>query len=171
MSTFSSDIHLSFTRVAQARAMYSDNPVCRDVRFPFESQGPSEVANRVQANVARWYGEMTPYWTTLAPSVRKRLVLRVHQWIAETAFIEGVLRADVMDDLGPGGVLTLALTEVIPLSERERWRPWVRATLRDLRRTLGSPPGLQTEAWWRQLFLGSCNTPAPAWRPTRLRSV
>jgi len=151
--------------------MYSDHPVCPDPGGRFESHGPSATANRVQANVARWYGHMTPYWTTLAPSLRKRLVLRVHQWIAETAFIEGVLRDDVMDDLGPGGMLTRALTDVIPLSDRERWRPWVRGTLRDLRRTLGSPAAMQTEAWWQQLFLGACNTPAPAWRPTHLRSV
>ncbi len=151
--------------------MYSNDPVCREPRVRFETHGPSAAANRVQANVARWYGNMTPYWTALAPSLRKRLVLRVHQWIAEAAFIEGILRDDVTDDLGPGGALTLALMDVIPLAERERWRPWVRGTLRDLRRTLGSPPALQTEAWWRQLFLGPSNTPAPAWRPRHLRSV
>ena len=169
MSTFSSPVHLAFTVVGHAQSMYSDDPIRQDRTVTLE--GPGEATSRVQENVACWYGTMTPYWTTLHPPLRKRLVLRVHHWIAETAFVDGVLRADVLDDLGPGGQLTLALIGVIPAAERERWRPWVRGTLRELRRCLGSPPALQTEAWWRRLFLGPSSTPAPAWRPPHLRSL
>src|SRR5690348_16364245 len=85
MSRFSSGIHLAFTRVAQARAMYSDHPVCPEPGVRFESHGPSATANRVQANVARWYGHMTPYWTTLAPSLRKRQRRPVRRHVAVPA--------------------------------------------------------------------------------------
>ena len=149
--------------------MYSDDPIRQDRTVLLEER--SQKISRVQENVASWYGRMAPYWTTLEPPLRKRLVLRVHQWIAESAFVDGVLRPDVLDDLGPGGQLAIALTEVLPEAERLRWRPWVRATLRELRRCLGSPPTLQTEAWWRRLFLGPSYMPSPAGRPRHLRSL
>jgi hypothetical protein len=151
--------------------MKTDKPLWSDVAFPHHGVGPDDDANRVQTNVARWYGEMAPYWTTLQPLLRRRLVLRVHEWIAESAFVNGVLRLDVTNDLGPGGLLTLALADLVPPGERQAWQPWIRATLRDLRLALGSPPALQTEAWWQRLFLGPSYMQGPGRRRTRLRSV
>jgi hypothetical protein len=149
--------------------MYSDDPVRVDTTVLLEER--SETTSRVHENVACWYGKMAPYWTTLEPPIRKRLVLCVHQWIAESAFVNGALRDDVLDDLGPGGRLAIALTEVVPGADQQHWRPWIRATLRELRRCLGSPPALQTEAWWRRLFLGPSYMRAPVWRPRHLRSL
>lgn len=153
--------------------MTPDEPLCHDDALPLDDIGLDDDANRVQVNVARWYGQMTPYWTTLQPLVRRRLVMRVHQWIAESAFVNGVLRPDVTDDLGPGGRLARALADVIPADQRRRWQPWVRATLRDLRRALTEPASRHTEAWWRRLFLKPSWTSAadPGPGPTGSRSA
>lgn len=151
--------------------MKTDEPLRSDVAFPYDGVGLEDDANRIQANVARWYGEMAPYWTTLQPLVRRRLVLRVHEWIAETAFVNGILRLDVTNDLGPGGLLALALADMVPAAERRAWQPWIRATLRDLRRALGWPPAPQTEEWWQRLFLGPASLQGPRRHRIGLRSV
>jgi hypothetical protein len=171
MSTFSSEVHLHFIEMGHPGAMKPHEPVYHADALALEGLEPDHDATRVQANVARWYGQMTPYWTTLQPLVRRRLVMYVHQWIAETAFVNGVLRADVIDDLGPGGVLACALADLIPADQRQCWQPWVRATLRDLRRALREPPARQTEAWWRRLFLKPSYTLATGPRPTGSRSA
>jgi hypothetical protein len=171
MSTFSSDVHLSLIEMGHPGAMKPDEPLCNGHAVALDDFGPDADANRVQVNVARWYGQMTPYWTTLQPPVRRRLVMRVHQWIAESAFVNGVLRPDVTDDLGPGGLLARALADLIPADQRQRWQPWVRGALRDLRRALSEPPARQTEAWWHRLFLKPSWTSAGSPGPTGSRSA
>jgi len=115
--------------------------------------------------LTRWYCNMATCWLTVEPAVRRRLILRSHQWLAECVFTPHGVRPGALDALGPGGPLACALAEMIPATERAVWRPWVRLVLHDLRRALRWPPSRQTEAWYRWLFLIPYSVPTPSQRP------
>jgi hypothetical protein len=135
----------------------------RLVRAPLLAASGSSGTDeqRLQATLIRWYGEMAPTWLTIEPLLRRRLVLRAHQWLTESVFTERGIRVDVLEDLSPSGRLAAALTELVPASELERWRPWIRLVLHDFRRALRWPPGRRTEAWCRWLFLIPYGVPGP----------
>jgi hypothetical protein len=114
--------------------------------------GTAEL-RRLQKSLALWYQDMTPSWRSVEPPLRRRLVLRTHQWIVESVFGEDGTPTGTIEDLGPGGRLASALAELVPASEVLYWRPWIRLALHDLRRALRWPPSRRTEAWCRWLFL------------------
>jgi hypothetical protein len=96
---------------------------------------------------------MAQSWRHAEPLQRRQLLFRVHEWIVDSALVDGVVRSNVDDDLGPGGPLATALAELVPTSETQAWRPWIRLVLHDLRRAFRWPASRRTEAWWRWLFL------------------
>ena len=120
----------------------------------------------VVVNVTRWYGEMVPSWLAITPTVRRHLVLHTHQWIVDSVFACGASPARLLDELGPGGALTSGLLALVPAHRLERWRPWIRLVLHDLRRAVASAPPRPTEAWCRWLFLIPYSIPV---RPRRRR--
>ena len=111
--------------------------------------------------LTRWYRSMASCLLGAEPAIRRRLILRSHQWLAECVFSPHGIRPDAVDSLGPGSPLASALAEMIPATERAVWRPWIRLVLRDLRRALHWPPSRQTDAWCRCLFLIPYSVPAP----------
>lgn len=115
--------------------------------------------------LTRWYCNMAQSWLTVEPILRRRLILRSHQWLAESVFTPQGIRPEAVEELGPGGPLASAFAEMIPKAERAIWRPWVRLVLQDLRRALRWPRSRQTEAWYRWLFLIPYSVPMPPRRP------
>ncbi len=104
--------------------------------------------------VARWYRDMTTCWMSAEPLRRRRLVLRVHRWIADRV-LAPMARGQEPEiaDLAVDGVLAMTLTAMIPPRRLGAWRGWISLTLSDLRLALAQPPGVRDEAWARHLFL------------------
>jgi hypothetical protein len=144
----------------------------RLVRVPLLAQaGPTGIdEQRLQAALISWYNDMESCWLTIEPLLRRRLVLRAHQWLTESVFTEHGNRVDVLQGLGPGGRLASALAELVPPGETQRWRPWIRLVLHDLRRALRWPPARRTEAWCRWLFLIPYGVPVPPAVPNMVQA-
>jgi hypothetical protein len=126
---------------------------------PASGEPARRAAGAVEAEVAGWYAQMTPFWMGIEPRLRRTLILRTHQWLVESVFVPGAVHVDVLADLRPDGALALALGSLVPPPERERWRPWTDQLRRDLRRALGGPCAQPSEAWYRALFLMPCRVP------------
>jgi len=104
--------------------------------------------------VGRWYRDMTTCWMTAEPLRRRRLVLRVHRWIADRVLVPMVRGQEpMMADLDADGVLAMTLLSMIPPRRLGAWRGWIVLTLADLRLALAQPPSIRDEAWARHLFL------------------
>ena len=85
---------------------------------------------------------------------RRRLVLRIHRWIAERVLAPIARGEDpVVADLEADGALTATLIYMIPPRKLDAWRFWIFLALADLRLALAQPPMLRDEAWARRLFL------------------
>ena len=140
----------------------------REIPLSPEARPPRTEESRLPVAVTSWYSDMASCWLTMEPLVRRRLTLRAHQWLAKSVFTDHGIRVDVFEDLGPGGRLAAALAEIIPVAEAERWRPWVRLVLHDLRRALRWPPAHRTAAWCRWLFLIPYGAPVPRPQPPSL---
>ena len=104
--------------------------------------------------VARWYRDMTVCWMSAEPLRRRRLVLRVHRWIADRVLIPMARGEEpAVADLDADGVLALTLISMVPPRRLGAWHPWIVLTLADLRLALAQPPTVRDEAWARHLFL------------------
>ncbi len=102
----------------------------------------------------RWYRDMTMCWMTAEPLRRRRLVLRVHRWIADRVLAPMARGQEpAVADLDSDGVLALTLMSMIPPRRLGAWRSWITLTLADLRLALAQPPSIRDEAWARHLFL------------------
>jgi hypothetical protein len=112
-----------------------------------------ECSVQLQVSVTRWYHDMTPTWLAIRPQLRRRLVLRTHQWIVDFVLTRGCAGPAVLEDLAPDGRLGAALGELVPPELEDRWSTWIRLVLHDLRRALVAPPSPPSEAWCRWLFL------------------
>ena len=106
------------------------------------------------SGIERWYRDMTRSWMTAEPLCRRRLVLRVHRWIADRVLLP-VARGQEPDvsELEIDGPLAAALASLIPASRRGAWRGWIALTLSDLRLALAQPATIRDETWMRHLFL------------------
>lgn len=116
-----------------------------------ERQVVSALRGISRSGLAEWYSSLAPSWLEVKPAVRRRLMLRVHQWIAERVLTES--GQDVSEDLKAGGALVRSLFALIPPDQLEGWRGWVRSVLVELKRALRWPAGLRNEAWAHWLFL------------------
>jgi hypothetical protein len=104
--------------------------------------------------LGRWYRDMTTCWMTAEPLRRRRLVLRVHRWIADRVLAPMARGQEPqVADLDIDGVLVLTLLSMIPPRRLGDWRGWITLTLADLRLALAQPPSIRDEAWARHLFL------------------
>jgi hypothetical protein len=102
----------------------------------------------------RWYHDMTTCWMSAEPLRRRRLILRVHRWIADRVLVPMTRGQEpATADLEVDGALAMALTDMIPPRRLGAWRGWIALTLADLRLALAQPPALRDEAWARHLFL------------------
>ncbi|PYM96359.1 MAG: hypothetical protein DME04_02135 [Candidatus Rokuibacteriota bacterium] len=107
-----------------------------------------------EGGLGRWYRDMTTCWMTVEPLRRRRLVLRIHRWIAERVLAPIARGEDpVVADLEADGALTATLIYMIPPRKLDAWRFWIFLALADLRLALAQPPMLRDEAWARRLFL------------------
>ena len=106
------------------------------------------------SGIGRWYRDMTTCWMSAEPLRRRRLVLRVHRWIADRVLVP-LARGQEPDvaDLDANGVLAQTLISMVPPRRLGAWRGWIVLTLADLRLALAQPPTVRDEAWARHLFL------------------
>ena len=107
-----------------------------------------------RVGLVEWYASLAPSWLDVEPPVRRLLMLRTHQWIAESMLTPR--REDMpaaADDLKPGGALVRSLLALIPSGQPDDWRGWVRLVVLELKRALRWPAAKRNEAWAHWLFL------------------
>ncbi len=110
----------------------------------------------------RWYRAMAGTWLAIRPRRRRTLVLETHRWLAaRLAGGDGGGLALAAADLEEDGDLARRLAACVPVAEAERWRPWIRLVLHDLRRALAQRGARRDETWERWLFLIPYSVPAP----------
>jgi hypothetical protein len=128
---------------------------------PGPLEGPSSVLARLARRGARqpvnerrllaWYRDMLPCWLGADPPIRRRLIFIFHRWIAHQVLeTEGREPRAFASGLRPGR-LPYLLLRAVPVTERDRWRPWVRLVVADLRLALTQRAA--HEAWIKWLFL------------------
>jgi hypothetical protein len=106
------------------------------------------------AGLAEWYLALASCWLGAEPPIRRRLILEVHDWIAERVFEPGpAVRRRALAEVGPGATLERRLLALIPPGEMETWGAWPARVASELRRALGRPPAERNEAWAHSLFL------------------
>jgi hypothetical protein len=106
-----------------------------------------------RAGLVEWYASLAPSWLEVEPAMRRRLMLRTHQWIAERVLTPGRQTVPPAADLKPGGALVRSLFALIPPGQRDEWRCWIRLVFVQLKRALHWPAAKRTEAWAYWLFL------------------
>jgi hypothetical protein len=101
-----------------------------------------------------WYASLASSWLEVEPAMRRLLMLRVHQWIAERVLTPR--RQDTppaAEDLKLGGPLVQSLFALIPPCELDNWRGWIRLVVVELKGALRWPAAKRNEAWAHWLFL------------------
>jgi len=118
-----------------------------------------EVTGRV--SLVAWYASLESRWLDVEPAVRRLLMLRIHQWIAERVLTSGDQDlSPAVEDLTPGGMLDLSLSPLIPPGEVDDWRGWVQLVVAQLKDVLQWPAARRNEAWAHWLFLIPCSQQA-----------
>lgn len=114
------------------------------------------------AGLCHWYQDMAPVWLSAQPLTRRRLVLRVHRWIADE-ILAPMSRGEPPSagDLRPGGRFGWTLFRTVPRCEAALWDGWIRLALVDLQHALAWPPPRRSEVWLRWLFLIPYSLPVP----------
>jgi hypothetical protein len=101
-----------------------------------------------------WYVSLASSWLEVEPAVRRLLMLRTHQWIAERVLTpKRQNRPPVADDLKPGGPLVRSLVALVPPGQLDDWRGWIRLVVVELKGALRWPTAKRNEAWAHWLFL------------------
>jgi hypothetical protein len=104
--------------------------------------------------LVEWYASLAPSWLEAEPALRRRLILRIHRWIAERVLTgRGRGASSAAEDLRPGGALVRSLVALIPPDQLDDWRGWIRPVLVQLKRALQWPVEQRNEAWAHWLFL------------------
>ena len=101
-----------------------------------------------------WYVSPSSSWLEVQPAMRRLLMLRTHQWIAERVLTPR--RADMppaAEDLKPGGALVQSLICLIPPAQLGDWRGWIQLVVVELKQALRWPSAKRNEAWAHWLFL------------------
>jgi hypothetical protein len=115
-----------------------------------------------QRGLVAWYLDLAPFWLATKPRLRRRLLLRTHQWIAERVMSADREPRVVALELEPDGVLARVLIELVPSEEREGWTDWIRLVVSDLKRALRRPTAERNLAWAHWLFLIPYSIPLSA---------
>jgi hypothetical protein len=138
-------------------------PPEREVLYAEMARLIAPVARKAsQRELVTWYLSLASCWLGATPRLRRRLLLRTHQWIAERVMSPDQELRAAAEELEPGGALTRALTELVPSDERDGWRNWIRLVVTDLRRALRRPLAERNEAWAHWLFLIPYSVPLSA---------
>lgn len=155
--------------LGEENAQSGGGPPGRDVEL--ERRVVTALRGTARTALVEWYASLAPSWLEVKPPVRRLLMLRIHQWIAERVLTPR--RQNVppaAEDLKPGGALVRSLFALIPPGQLDDWRCWIRLVLVELKRALHWPAAERTEAWAHWLFLipyteqvtpGSAGHPAP----------
>jgi hypothetical protein len=162
-------------RLAQLRDIVATRLVGREADAPPRREprprdaAPAGLA--VSPTLLDWYRDLSPCWLGAEPRVRRRLILKTHQWIVERV-LAPIARGErpTVADLAPNGRLVWSLVRVVPAGELDVWKPWIRLTLADLERALAWPPARRTEAWVRWLFFIPYSIPVTGRRPAGVAS-
>lgn len=120
----------------------------------FERRVMAALHRTGRVGLVDWYASLIPSWLEVGPPVHRLLMLRIHQWIAERVLMphrQGM--PPVAEDLKAGGTLVRSLLALIPRSERDHWRGWIRLVVVDLKRALRWPAAKRNDAWAHWLFL------------------
>ncbi len=142
----------------QAGATRAGSPVQREL--------DAALAHGDWHGLSDWYRQMAPCWVRIEPTLRRRLVLRIHRLIVERVLIP-LARGDGANvdalvagpSLGPEGSLERALERNIPPADVDAWRPWIQAVLAALHRALAEPDARRTASWARWLFFVPLSIP------------
>jgi len=119
-------------------------------RGAFAAPAPS---GDTPGSLVAWYMGLIPHWMGAEPGVRRRLLLRTHEWIVDRVLAPGAGLSGAAADLRPGGALTRLLIDLVPADEVERWRHFIYLVIANLRHALLLPVTRRNEAWVRWLFL------------------
>jgi hypothetical protein len=115
--------------------------------------GLRAAAGAISPTLLDWYRDMAPCWLGAEPQIRRRLILKTHQWIVERVLLPMARGQRPMTaDLEPTGRLVWRLVRIVPPGELNAWKGWIRLTINDLQRALAWPEGRRTQAWARWLF-------------------
>src|SRR5438552_9990773 len=110
--------------------------------------------------VARWYRDMTVCWMSAEPLRRRRLVLRVHRWIADRVLIPMARGEEpAVADLDADGVLALTLISMVPPRRLGARHPWIVLTLADRRLAPVPPPAVRHQGLARRSVRHPCRMP------------
>jgi len=111
------------------------------------------ASGKPPSSLVTWYLGLIPHWMGAKPSLKRRLLLRTHQWIVERVLGPDVGLAAVALDLRADGALTQILTELVPANAAPDWHHFIRLVVANLRHALLLPVARRNEAWVRWLFL------------------
>jgi len=111
------------------------------------------AAGSIPSSLLTWYLGLIPYWMEATPGMKRRLLLRTHQWIVDRVLAPEVTLAAALGDLRPDGDLTETLNALVPAGETGEWRHFIRVLVANLRHALQLPVTRRNEAWVRWLFL------------------
>jgi len=107
----------------------------------------------IPSSLLTWYLGLIPYWMEATPVVKRRLLLRTHQWIVDRVLAPEITLAAALGDLRPDGELTQILGALVPADRAAEWRHFIRVVVANLRHALQLPVTRRNEAWVRWLFL------------------
>lgn len=122
--------------------------------FELERRVMAALHGTGRAGLVDWYAGLAPSWLDVEPAVRRLLMLRIHQWIAERVLTPR--RRDMplaAEDLKPSGALVRSLFALVPPGQLDHWRGWIRLVVVQLKRALRWPTPKRNDAWTHWLFL------------------
>jgi hypothetical protein len=111
------------------------------------------ASGTIPSSLLTWYLGLIPYWMEATPVLKRRLLLRTHQWIVDRVLAPEITLAAALTDLRPDGDLTQILVALVPADQAMAWRHFIRVVVANLRHALQLPVTRRNEAWVRWLFL------------------
>jgi hypothetical protein len=124
------------------------------LEFEIEREVMAALHDTRRVGLVHWYVSLSSSWLEVEPPMRRLLMLRIHQWIAERVLTPR--RQDgspAREDLKPGGALVQSLFALVPPRELDDWRGWIRLVVVELKQALRWPLAKRNEAWAHWLFL------------------
>ena len=124
------------------------------LEFEIEREVMAALHDTRRVGLVHWYVSLSSSWLEVEPPMRRLLMLRIHQWIAERVLTPRCQDGSpATEDLKPGGALVQSLFALVPPRELDDWRGWIRLVVVELKQALRWPLAKRNEAWAHWLFL------------------
>jgi hypothetical protein len=135
------------------------DPAASDIDL--ERRVVSALHRAARPGLEEWYESLMPSWLEVKPALRRLLMLRTHQWIAERVLAPARRHGPPpAEDLRPDGALVRSLVALLPPGQAGEWRSWIRLVAVEMKRALRWPAEQRNEAWAHWLFLIPYSGPA-----------